>query len=345
MNHPPPHAARRSPSRALVAPALALILALGASPSPANAEVESLSTARRLNGYSTQSAFDQAKEAAFASTVRLVRNGKLITHGAIVSEQGHLLTKASACIGAREAIFADGTKQPVRIRRREKETDLALLQILAKDKTFTPVQWADETEPPHGSWAISADPDLRGLKLGVIGAQPRSIDRSGGVIGVMLGRDGAELGGVAINQVVPRSAGATAGLKKGDLITKVNDRPVQQRQKVIDLVSSHDPGDLVRVQVKRGDKHIAYNVTLGHRSVTFELFNRNLRMSGPVSKRKDDFPRILQHDLPLPPQAMGGPLLDLHGKALGINVARADRVTTYALPADIVKQALKKLMR
>ena len=65
-------------------------------------------------------------------------------------------------------------------------------------------------------------------------------------------------------------------------------------------------------------------------------------MSGPVSKRKDNFPRILQHDLPLPKEAMGGPLFDLDGDCIGINIARVDRVTTYALPAEVVLARVKE---
>ena len=105
------------------------------------------------------------------------------------------------------------------------------------------------------------------------------------------------------------------------------------------------PGDVVRIEVMRDDRSFSYQVTLGHRSVTFEMFNRNLQMSGPVSKRKDNFPMIIQHDLPLPPEAMGGPVLAINGKAVGLNMARVDRVTTYALTAKIVLDSLKTLNR
>jgi serine protease Do len=43
---------------------------------------------------------------------------------------------------------------------------------------------------------------------------------------------------------------------------------------------------------------------------------------------------VLQHDLPLKPRDMGSPLLDLNGNCIGLNIARVDRVTTFALPAD-----------
>lgn len=306
---------------------------------------EDLSASQRLNGANTRKAFAKTKQAAFASTVRLIRNGKLITHGTIVSKEGLLLTKASACVGAREAVLANGQTYPVRIRRRDESTDLALLQIMAKDKTFEPVQWTNENLPVEGSWMVSADQRLKGLTVGVNSGTPRTIKREGGVIGIILGRDGNATGGVAIAEVVPRAAGATAGLKKGDVVTKVNGQSVKRRDQVITLVGSHDPGDVVAIEVLRDREHFSYRVTLGHRSVTFEMFNRNLQMSGPVSKRKDNFPMIIQHDLPLPPEAMGGPVLDINGKAVGINMARVDRVTTYALTANIIQDSLKTLSR
>ena len=73
--------------------------------------------------------------------------------------------------------------------------------------------------------------------------------------------------------------------------------------------------------------------------MTFDMFNRNMQMSGPVSKRKDNFPLILQHDL-LAKEAMGGPIFNLKGECVGINIARVDRVTVFTLPAEIVKQTV-----
>ena len=148
-----------------------------------------------------------------------------------------------------------------------------------------------------------------------------------------------------IERVMPRSAGAAAGLENGDVITTVDRQKVTSREKTIELVGANDPGEVVAIQVKRGEKTLSFRVTLGHRSVTFEQFDRNARMSGRVSKRKDNFPMIIQHDVSLPPTAMGGAVLNLNGKALGVNVARVDRVTTYALPAKYVREIFEKLRR
>ena len=56
--------------------------------------------------------------------------------------------------------------------------------------------------------------------------------------------------------------------------------------------------------------------------------------NGGVSLRNDNFPEVLQHDIPLLPADMGGPVATLEGKVVGINIARVDRVTTFALPVE-----------
>src|SRR5690606_17538087 len=57
---------------------------------------------------------------------------------------------------------------------------------------------------------------------------------------------------------------------------------------------------------------------------------------GPLSERRTGFPLALQHDTVLTPQECGGPLVDLDGRCVGINIARAGRVNSYALPASVV---------
>ena len=53
--------------------------------------------------------------------------------------------------------------------------------------------------------------------------------------------------------------------------------------------------------------------------------------------------QAIQHDTVLQPWLCGGPLVDLDGKAIGLNIARAGRVATYALPASLVKRIYNEL--
>ena len=291
----------------------------------------------RLNGISTQNAFGVSKENALLSTVRLTRNDKLIAMGAIVSPTGHVLTKASSCVGAREATLTTGETFSLRIKKRNEELDLALYQMISDRNDFHPVVWKEDNASSDVSWVLSAFTGLNEIRVGITSGKSREIGREGGVMGVMLGNE--DNTGVLITDVVPQAAADKSGVRVGDIIQKVDGRAVRKRDHIVNIVGKKDPGDVVLLQVLRKKAEMQLRVTLGHRSVTFDMFNRNMQMSGPVSKRKDNFPLILQHDLPLPREAMGGPVFNLEGNCIGINIARVDRVTVFTLPANIAKSS------
>jgi S1-C subfamily serine protease len=70
-----------------------------------------------------------------------------------------------------------------------------------------------------------------------------------------------------------------------------------------------------------------------------------MEVNGKVSARASGFPSVFQHDTVLSPNQCGGPLVDLEGKAVGLNIARAGRVSSYALPADIVVAAVDQMLK
>jgi hypothetical protein len=66
-------------------------------------------------------------------------------------------------------------------------------------------------------------------------------------------------------------------------------------------------------------------------------------MGGRLSKRRLDFPMALQHDTPLSPNECGGPIIDLTGDIVGINIARSGRVDSLALPTSTVLSVMQML--
>jgi serine protease Do len=54
---------------------------------------------------------------------------------------------------------------------------------------------------------------------------------------------------------------------------------------------------------------------------------------------------VLQHDTPLFPEQCGGPLLDLEGKVVGINIARQGRISSLAIPTSYLVELLPDLTR
>ena len=67
------------------------------------------------------------------------------------------------------------------------------------------------------------------------------------------------------------------------------------------------------------------------------------RMGTEPSRRAEDFELAIQHDTALQAWQCGGPLVNLEGHAIGLNIARAGRVASYALPADLVRHAIQHL--
>ena len=63
-----------------------------------------------------------------------------------------------------------------------------------------------------------------------------------------------------------------------------------------------------------------------------------------ISKRADAFPAVVQHDTALKPVECGGPLVDLNGKVVGLNIAHAGRTECYCLPADVLLPLMYDLM-
>ena len=41
----------------------------------------------------------------------------------------------------------------------------------------------------------------------------------------------------------------------------------------------------------------------------------------------------------------GGPLVNLDGQCVGINIARAERVSSYALPSSTARSAIESMVR
>ncbi len=76
-------------------------------------------------------------------------------------------------------------------------------------------------------------------------------DSTRAMLGVMTSEDEK---GARINEVSKESAAEKAGLKKGDVITRINDAKVEDAGDVTEQVRKHKPGDKVTVTVLRDGK-------------------------------------------------------------------------------------------
>lgn len=83
------------------------------------------------------------------------------------------------------------------------------------------------------------------------------------VIGAQIvGRDSGNGGGARLADVVPDGPAAKAGLRAGDVIVRLADRPVAEPSDLIALVRKHAPGSAVMVEYRRGSTPHHASVTL-----------------------------------------------------------------------------------
>ncbi len=298
---------------------------------------ETLPRNRFAHGRSVRSAFGEVVAEIRNATVRIDRDGNEVATGTIVDADGWIVTKASELAGAEKiaCVLADSRELPARLVGVDSSHDLALLQVEATKLKSIPSKEAPELKP--GMWLASLGRSGEPPAVGVVSVAERRISRSPGVLGVII--DDREEGPV-VRQIAPSSGAATAGVKEGDLITHIATEPVHNLAELQAAVRKHRVGDVIRAAIKRDDKESELAVRLG---MPEDSFGGPIRVSGPLSNRRDDFPAVIQHDTVLRPADCGGPVVDLAGNVVGINIARADRTASLALPIAAIGPLVEKL--
>ncbi len=285
-------------------------------------------------------AFLEISMPASGSTAIVFSGDQPTALGTVVSKDGYILTKASELDKDISCRLRDGRHLPATIVGAHADNDLAMLKIDADD--LTPVTWNEGDPPAVGSWLITTGIEDQPLAIGVASVAARRIRGTPGVLGVSL-EDG-DGGGAKIAEVMKKSAAEEAGMKKDDLVLSVDGKETNSREDLVNNIRKHKPGDTVKLKIRRGDEDLELSATLGS---SFPQPNGRgdfqNQLGGHLSDRRAGFAQAIQHDTVLEPHECGGPVIDLDGKAVGINIARAGRVASYALPASVVLAVLDDL--
>ncbi len=274
-------------------------------------------------------------------TVRLRTKGRQIALGTVVSPSGLVLTKGSELAEPLVCAIPGGQEYDARVVASAPEVDLALVQV---DHTgLTPAPFVDGV-PATGSWvAIPDGKSALPIVIGVVSAAVRPIAEERAILGVILDESAA---GPVVNHVLENSIAREIGLSKGDVISAINANALKTSRDLIEFVSGLRPGDRVTLQIQRDGSSRTKRARLhGISELMFEDHELDWDVDDALSIRRSGFPRVIQHDCVLKPSQCGGPLVNLDGKVIGINIARSGRVSSFSLPTSVVKQVLADLLR
>jgi S1-C subfamily serine protease len=278
-----------------------------------------------------------------ASIVEIINGQEVVCLGTVVDNRGFVLTKLSE-VNALPSLRIRDHKRVIyaaKLGPRDEANDLVLLETVATE--LPPLSFSDR-QPSLGEFLVTGDATGNAIAVGSYSHTPRSLAESEkGFLGVTP-RNRHD--GVEITEVSPGSAAEAAGLCVGDVIRSANGKPMMDVSTLVAEVQRSKAGQQMVIEYLRGTAASKTTVTLAgmnlspERAARFKMMNR---LGAIPSARATDLPWVFQHDSPLFPEQCGGPIMDLDGNVIGINIARQGRVASLAIPSAQVKTILDTL--
>lgn len=288
----------------------------------------------------------QASVKAGAKKIKTPVLGTILTRsGLVVGKLSELVCKplpktVDAVKGQRFKCLVSGQSVWASVLAIDNRIDLALLQLDSKAGVeFEPVGISEtqneDADQVAGRICVSMVAGDNSKWAGSLGAIMVPV----GDFQVIVDRQEFDLGalfddekGLRVQGVFPGSMAAMAGVRIGDRIEMVGVEPVKTEAELAKELAKAVPKTIVQLTVRRSGQP----VLLGFEIPAAMPMVWDRWGGGPFSQRRFGFGDVIAHDGNVLPADCGGPLLDLQGKAMGVNVSRAMRNTTYAIPIDTV---------
>ncbi len=309
------------------------------------------------NALSVQSALQPIADQVSGSVVQIVSQFDRVSLGTVVTADGLVIAKYSELTKAFDVVLPDGTKLTGRLIGIHPRNDLALIQIAASDLTAIKFRQFDSAQA--GSFVVSVGNENRTVGFGLVTSAPQTL-----ALKQPECKDCVDLGatvsafpvfrlsqvpqdennptsvqsGLEVFRVYPRTVSESTGLLVGDLIQSINGHRLESRTRLNEIASDLKIGQTLEFEVIRDGKRIS----LSHKIRNIAPRTVHDRWGGgPFSERRFGFGDVIIHDSNLLPENCGGPLVNLEGQVIGINIARSMRVATFAIPLDDVYRFVK----
>lgn len=322
----------------------------------------------------------EAMACAEASMLRVLADDEPVAYGVIVDAQGYAVTKLSQVpdgVTLEVRLGADD-RRAASVVARDDDSDLALLAFditstpvelaveaveaiedeakpCASDRgtLLQPVEWAVDVPVAAGAVVLTPRPDRARPALGFTAIERRESRRDlldGPYLGVAsrvaqeseLEAAGVEQG-VTLMRVLPGTPAEDAGLKPDDLIASVNCTPIRSPEQLRNLLGEHRVGDRIELEVYSDDGPRTVEVHLARRGDLDSRVRRG-NTAIAISRRSSGLGTVLAHDAVLDPAEVGGLIVDLDGRAIGMNIATYDRTSTHAIAAERMAELSARLL-
>ena len=257
-----------------------------------------------------------------------------VTIGGTLIANSDLVVSKNSMIGTAPTAKFDGELVELEVLQRDTDNDLVLLRSPSKHADGVSLNPDPDVATKAGVFIIA--PDAKGPgQVSIVSAKSFRSQKqmSRGFLGVVPAtfrkREGAVL-----NEVRLDGAAKKAGLKVGDVVTQMNDTVINTDSDMRAFLTKLDPRVTIIAKILREGEEIEKAITLG----AFPSSSNHAADRMNKSGRRDGFSTVILHDANLQPEKCGGPVFDLSGNFIGMNIARNSRVRSYALPITVIKE-------
>ena len=258
------------------------------------------------------------------------------------------IVSKSSLVGESPTVLTENDESgTATILARDDENDLVLMQIdLPVAGIENPGGFARPATGITGEFLLTPHP-LNAGEVSILGSKEFSMIGAG-FFGVMPKK--GDNGQVVLTEITKDSAAEKAGLEIDDVILDIANEAIHKPSDLITQLSKFKPGDMIQVNVLRGELKMTKDVKLGSRpreGDMNEMGGMHIadEFAGGKSKIRSGFARVYVHDGHVLPKECGGPVFTTTGEFVGINIARFSRTQTYIIPArkvmDFVGNALE----
>ncbi len=265
--------------------------------------------------------------------------GKRLASGVVLTHGGKVLTSGSAIAGSKAKVRVGNEVREAKVIKRFPRYDLAVLSFDAKGCAIKPVDFYSKRLPlGRLVTSLGGDGVLRGL--GVVGVESRSLEK----VGYFGSRTRTAKEAILLSLVGKEGPAARAGLQTGDHVVSIDGKKADHLLIFLGVLRGKSKEEKVGLSVIRDGEKMRFSVVLDER-VRKDPFLRVPDMKpylGVVSKKTSGFAMVFQHDVPILPEECGGGVYDMEGRCVGVNLSRASRSRTYAIPSVVLIKLLEE---